>query len=268
MPVTSPRSPLLGRVIYHTMQVDMSKVRGPFICVNWSLKEVKCIACCRVMGIFPPVLVKDFAQWQAVLEATEALQMTGVRNYILTRLQDDQADIKTEPIRLLGWAMRSELPLETLKLECVYALAYRCRPLSEAEMHVLGYKASAQVMRARERIRGLFLSNAASVKFTLLLSRLDIRIQPPCGRQECQNIIFKEIIQNLSKDSPACDSEQEQDNSSVFRILLKNVSGLCHACRCAPQATLDETGLSLNKAKLDDEVRRCVFGVGPPSVGP
>src|SRR5690349_3006141 len=115
------------------------------------------------MGIFPPVLVKDLDTWEPVLEATDALQMIGVQNYILSQFQDDKAGIGSKPTRLFSWAMRSELPLDTLKLECFYALAYRCRPLSAAEMNTLGCETSAQVVRTRENLR-LFLLNPTSAE--------------------------------------------------------------------------------------------------------
>lgn len=214
------------------------------------------LICPKIMGVFPPILVKDFAEWERVLEATEALQMTGVQNFILARLQDDKGEIKTTPVRLLGWAIRSELPLEVLKLECFLTLAYRRRPLSETEVNLLGGKATAEVIRVREKIRGLFLSNSTSAES--LLSH--IHTHSSCTRNlYCRTVAFKQIIHNMTKDDPT----NEQDDSDIFQIDSPN--HLCDWGRCASKSSLDDISPSLRKAVLDDEVRRCVFGVEPPS---
>lgn len=211
----------------------------------------------KLTDVFPPILLNDFAKWDLVLETTEALQMARVRNYILARLGDDEADITIEPAKLLRWAMRSEVPLETLKLKCIYVLTYRRRPLSEVEMSVIGYKASAQVARARERIRSLF-SNSTFTQS--LVSQIPIPV--PCSSSAaCQRNIYSHFVYRLLKDELKGDSENEQDNSNIFQI---SCNPGCAMHSCYSQSALDAVGPALREAKLDEEVRRGVLGV-PPS---
>lgn len=184
--------------------------------------------------------------------------MTGVQRYILARLQDNPDDIKSEPVRLLSWAMRSEPPLETLMLECYCALAYRRRPPSDAEMSTLGYKTLARVVRVREKIRFLLLNSTFAGSLMTL-----IPTPPPCTLGVyCQSAIYKHFVDRLLKDDLADDSENEQDNSNIFQVSPHPLNP-DHVC-CSQHA-LDALGPLFRKAKLDDEVRRCVLGASPPS---
>lgn len=183
--------------------------------------------------------------------------MTRVRNYILARFQDDEADVKTEPARLLGWALRSEFPLETLKLKCFYILVYRRRPLSEAEVDVIGSKATSLVMLARERIRGLFLSISKPTESLMEYIPTD----PQCRtKSDCQRILFEEVTRNITKCAPSSDSGAEQNNLDIFQVSIFDILGMCYSYQCASDSNLGKISSSLRKAKLDDEVRRCVLG--------
>lgn len=187
--------------------------------------------------------------------------MTRVQSYILARLSDDQADIKIEPTKLLRWAMRSEVPLETLKLKCFYALAYRRRPLSEAEVDALGSKATVQVMRVRERIR-LFLTNPTSVESL----RLHTPTHSGCHQKStCQNAILQGFIRNLSQDDLSSDTNES--DFDIFRLCYGDVLGAyaCHSTWCRSQSNLDEVSSRFRMANLDEEVRRCVLGTPSPS---
>lgn len=213
------------------------------------------------MGVFPPILVKDFAKWEPVLNATEALQMTSVQNYILSRFQDNQADVKTEPIRLLSWAMRSGLPLESLRLECFYALAYRRRPLSGAEINVLGGESTALVVRIREKIRGLFflIPDSAGSLMTYIPTYTGCK-----QRSAHQSAIFEQIIRNMTEDDPPSDSGSKQDNLNILQILHEEIpGGSWYACVCSSLSNLESIAPQLRKAKLDEVVQRYVLGVTP-----
>lgn len=214
------------------------------------------------MGVFPPVRAKEFAQWERVLEATETLQMAGVQSYIIARLQGNEADIKDDPIRLLIWAMRSELPLDDLKLECFYALAYRRRPLSEGEGTALGGETTTLVTRVREKIR-LFILNPASAE--LLKSHLPT--VPDCSSKSyCKGTIFDQFIYNLTKeDDLESNSEHEQDNSDIFQVLHNDQPIMSPTNRCHVKPVLDQIGPLLRKAVLDEKVRRYMRRANPPS---
>lgn len=193
-----------------------------------------------------------------MLKATEALQMIGAQNYLLARFQDNLDDIALEPVKLLSWAMRSEAPLETLKLECYCVLAYRRRPLSEAEMSILGYKALGQVMRVRERIR-LFFSNPTSVES--LKSHIPTFFT--CAKKSiCQDIIFQQFIRNLTKYEP---SSNEQGDLDIFKLMPEEFSGTRLSTGCQAQSNLNKMSSSLRNAGLDAEVRQCVLVAPPPS---
>lgn len=179
--------------------------------------------------------------------------MTDTQAYILDRLEENSAHIKTGAVGILSWALRSERPRKDLERGCYIALAYRLRPLSPAEMDLLGWKVSAQVVRVRERIRLLF-SNPTSVESL----KPHIPTDKSCRRYStCRSIIFKQFLSNLSADYPPSDLVQQND-FDIFQVLPREVPKACDSC--GSQSNLDKISSSLRKAKLDEEVQRYVRG--------
>ncbi|KAJ1302370.1 hypothetical protein OPQ81_001183 [Rhizoctonia solani] len=201
------------------------------------------------VGKLPTVQVKDFGDWEPVLEATLALQMPSIQRYIMAGFEQDEHNIASNAVDLLGWAMRCDAPLQALKFECFRTLAYRRQSLSQNEGIFLGVKAATAVMRIRERIRSLFIFSDALQK--------DIRPHRTCGtRVACQKYIFQQIVKNLTIDPFAPDTlECIQDKSDIFQIDSEDF----YCYECGP--TLVEIARSLRQAKLDEELKRCVDGL-------
>jgi hypothetical protein len=175
--------------------------------------------------------------------------MNGIQKYILTKFEEDKPNIASEPINLLCWAMRSDAALESLKLECFQTLAYRRLSLSLTEGIILGAKTATLVMYVRERIRCLFISSDSLQK--------DILPHSLCGtRAACQKNILQQIVKNLTVDPLTLQQGDDfQDKSDIFQI----ESGCNYCYECGP--SISDLARSLRKAKLDDEIRRCIEGL-------
>ncbi|CAE6437614.1 unnamed protein product [Rhizoctonia solani] len=201
------------------------------------------------VGKLPTIRVKDFSAWEPVLEATLALQMPGIQRYIMSGFEADEDNIPSQVINLLGWAVRCDTPLEALKFECFRTLAYRRQALSQDEGMFLGAKTTTTVMRIRERIRSLFIFSETLQK--------DIRPHSTCGtRAACQKYVFQQIVKNLTMDTFGPETpEDSQDNADIFQI----DSGGLYCYECGP--TLIEIARALRRAKLDEELHRCVNGM-------
>lgn len=173
-----------------------------------------------------------------MLQATVALDMTGVEKCILDQLAADTSNISSEAVKLLSWAKRGAH--EALQLECFRRLAHRRRPMSHTEMAALGIHVTAQVMYVRERFRTLLLATDDLPP--------DIQLHNRCTqRSTCAKKIFDEIVSNLH-DSPR--DIPEQDASDVFNI--KVPSSLCSSCK--PKAV--ELAGSLKNGWLDGTLKQ------------
>lgn len=197
----------------------------------------------------PAIQVKQLYIWEPVLEATMALQMPSIQRYILTKFEQDHANVAFDPVNLLSWAMRSDAALDSLKLECFQILAYRRLSLSPTEGMILGVKAATLVMYVRERIRSMFISSDS-------LQR-DIVPHSTCGtKSACQKHIFHQIVKNLTMDPLALHLKDGiQDKSDIFQI----ESGGQYCYECGP--TISDLARSLRRVRLDAEVRKCIEGL-------
>lgn len=198
-------------------------------------------------GKVPEVWAKDINHWEPVLEATRALQMTGVQNCILDKFENDTSGISSEPVKLLAWALRSDVPLEKLKLECTRALVYRCLPILPNEGITLGGKAVAQLMYTRERVRALLasLSGLGSLAQNIILS-------DSCGSpSSCRGKIYQAIIKNMNMDPQKKPKHSLQ--ADIFQI---DDNSMCDVCR--PNKVSLASTLKAPNGRLDQEIRRCI----------
>ncbi|KAG8727876.1 hypothetical protein FRC11_012275, partial [Ceratobasidium sp. 423] len=196
-------------------------------------------------GTLPVILSKDFPTWEPVLEATSALDMAGIQEYILDQLACDTTDISSTPEKLLQWATRASH--QGLKLEGLRIFAYRRLPLSPGEVITLGEHA-AQAMFTRERIRTMLLSQP--------VTWLEDEIYPHnmCSRRPgCRTAILKAIIQNITIPP---NNLPKGDVSDIFQVAP---DGLC--LRCQPIRV--ELARAVRKGKLDSIVRDSSTGHVP-----
>ncbi|KAH7332543.1 hypothetical protein B0J17DRAFT_709589 [Rhizoctonia solani] len=154
----------------------------------------------RKPGALPAISHNDFSTWEPVLEATSALDMTSIQEYILDQLADNPTTIPHAlgPLKMLQWAARASH--DGLMLEGLRTLAWRRLPILPSEVEVLGINLTAQAMYVRERARTGLLSQQ--------ISWLEEDIHPHnlCpSRDICRAKIFKTITRNLTtspKNSP------------------------------------------------------------------
>lgn len=199
----------------------------------------------REAGKVPEVWAKDINQWEPILEATRALQMTGVQNCILDKFENDISGISSEPAKLLAWAIRSDVPLEKLKLECARALVFRCLPILPNEGVTLGGKATAQLMYTRERVRASLSTLSGTLPQSIILS--DSCHSP----SSCRNKIYQAILKNMNTDPQKKFKHSLQ--ADIFQI---DDNSMCDACR-PNKVTLANT-LKAPNGRLDQEIRRCM----------
>ncbi|CAE6349352.1 unnamed protein product [Rhizoctonia solani] len=199
----------------------------------------------RKPGALPVILSKDFPIWEPVLEATSALDMAGIREYILDQLAGDLTSIPSSPEKLLRWGISSSH--QSLILEMLRFFAYRRLPLSEEEVITLGEHA-ARVMFVRERVRTTFLSNP------LVRFGRDISPHNMCSkRTECRKFIIEAIVQNMT-GSP--NEIPKDDASDIFQVTSNRVCAQCQPIKL-------EMARTLRKGDLDDILRESSEGHVP-----
>ncbi|KAF8596114.1 hypothetical protein BDV93DRAFT_78736 [Ceratobasidium sp. AG-I] len=99
-----------------------------------------------LVGALPNVTIKDLDVWEPVLDATLALQFTGIQDYISRGLCNDKKNIHLFTSRLFNIADR--IGDEDLKWECYYEFFYRVRPLSLDDGRILGASHLALITHA------------------------------------------------------------------------------------------------------------------------
>jgi hypothetical protein len=174
------------------------------------------------------VSIDDLDHWEPVLDATSALQIPSVQQYIIQGIRDDKQKISRDTPRLLRLAIR--IQREDLEWDCIFDLAYRAHPISPSECFALGLRTVVMVMTVRERARN-------HLKYEL--SRYSL--SQNCSK-DCRSAIVQAIQRQLQTPSP------ERMLGSVLDIPPN--SGLCLAC--ANSRTLLDT---YRTEILDNKVR-------------
>jgi hypothetical protein len=143
----------------------------------------------RKPGTLPVILSKDFSVWEPVLQATSALDMVDIQEYILDQLAADVTSLPSSPEGLLHWAIRCSH--QALTVAILRFFAYRRLPLSPEEVITLG-EHTARVMFVRERVRTKFLSSSSRLVH-------DISPHNMCTkRTECRQIVIEAISHNMT----------------------------------------------------------------------
>ncbi|GAB1524791.1 hypothetical protein RhiTH_007947 [Rhizoctonia solani] len=117
----------------------------------------------KKIGVLPPVLVSELDIWAPALKATQALQMDGAREYILSQFEVDRMNIPAVAARLLGIIINYEETSDTLKLECIHSLIIRRGPILALEAHMLGSDTMAHISTIRDRVRTLAASRSSDI---------------------------------------------------------------------------------------------------------
>ncbi|CAE6487244.1 unnamed protein product [Rhizoctonia solani] len=194
-------------------------------------------------GALPAISHNDFSTWEPVLEATFALDMAGIQEYILDRLADNPTTIPHAlgPLKMLQWAARASH--DGLMLEGLRTLAWRRLPILPSEVEVLGTKLTAQAMYVRERARTGLLSQ----QITWLEE--DIHPHNLCSsRDVCRAKIFKTITRNLTMSPKELPSN---DVSDIFQLPeLSGSNGPCSRC----QSIKADIARSIRRGKLDQKL--------------
>ncbi|CAE6421277.1 unnamed protein product [Rhizoctonia solani] len=105
------------------------------------------------MGCRPAISVKRVGEWEHVLRATVALQMTDTRTMILTRLNEDAPNIKSDTARLLRLYLDYEEAPASLRSACLRILACRRKQIAPDEVRILGDEGTCLVNHVREAVR-------------------------------------------------------------------------------------------------------------------
>lgn len=224
----------------------------------------------RKFGVFPEILVRDLDTWETVLEATQALQMADIQDFILSKLEGGNPDVVAqEAVRLLRLA--TSISHNGLELECLRMLTYRCRPISHTEGATLGGVTTAKIAFIRERVRTLLLSSPTEFRGIILLHN-------SChSRAPCQQAILTGVIKNVTAHSEYDSTRGDHD---IFKISMyhprndpkdprwdsynkfRYYDEVC--LLCGP--IVDELAGSLKKARLDTEIRECIKKFASPNV--
>ncbi|KDN44971.1 hypothetical protein RSAG8_05144, partial [Rhizoctonia solani AG-8 WAC10335] len=200
----------------------------------------------RAIGGFPTILVQELETWEAVLHATISLGMSSLREYILSKLEDDITGVATSAAKLLGLVVRYEETSDSLKIKCLNSLVYLRRGISASEVTALGGEATAQVVAIRDRVRILI---ATSFPYWTTIHRHYL-----CDGTTCQQLLHEGIFNNIKDMDPL--NELYQSDSSIFDIAQDNrICGYCNSVR----STLTRT---MAKQELETEIYRCAIGLG------
>lgn len=167
----------------------------------------------------PTVRIQDLDFWDPVLEASLALQMTGIQTFILGKFEEKKYQVEPVAMRLLIWVVRCEVAFRGLKMNCIRALVYRCQPISSIEGTALGTKLATQIMHIRERVRTTLLSNPESIQEQI---RTNLRLNATSG---CPKHIYQALVKNLSVDST---KQSAHGQANIFQL---DADSMCGGCR-------------------------------------
>ncbi|CEL60499.1 hypothetical protein RSOLAG1IB_09692 [Rhizoctonia solani AG-1 IB] len=200
--------------------------------------------------VLPTVLVGELDIWAPALEATQALQMDGAREYILSRFEEDRMNIPSVAARLLGIITNYEETSDALKLECIHSLVIRRGPILTYEACMLGSETMAHISIIRDRVRTLAASR----------SWVAIPRHPLCkGELEssCQFAIHAGVLANLRLDPVKLFSGNQGDSMlSIFDIPRDE-----RVCRHCDSVRMDLACTGIGGVGLYEEIRRCALGL-------
>ncbi|CAE6429904.1 unnamed protein product [Rhizoctonia solani] len=200
----------------------------------------------RAIGVFPIVLVQELGEWDVVLQATTFLGMTSLREYIISRFEDDTTGVTASAAKLLGLVMRYEETPDSLKIKCLNSLIFLRRALSASEVTALGGETTAQVVAIRDRVRILIVT---SLPYWTTIQRHYL-----CDGTNCQQFLHEGIFNNIKDMDPL--NELYQADSSIFDIAQDNrICGYCNSVR-------DGLARTMAKQELETEIHRCAMGLG------
>ncbi|CAE6421352.1 unnamed protein product [Rhizoctonia solani] len=199
----------------------------------------------RAIGIFPAVKVQELEIWEAVLRATIILGMRSLREYILSKFEDDTVGVTTFAAKLLGLVVHYEETQESLKLQCLNSLVYLRRAILASEVTALGGEAAAQVAAVRDRVRILIVT---SPPYWMTIQRHYL-----CEGSSCQQFLHEGVYNNIKDMDPL---NELQSDLSIFDIDQDNrICGYCNSVRDALTRTMA-------KQELEAEIYRCAMGLG------
>ncbi|CAE6396516.1 unnamed protein product [Rhizoctonia solani] len=171
------------------------------------------------MGYCLNISVKRLGEWEHVLRATVALQMGDTRKMILTKLDEDTPNIKSDTARLLRLYLDYEEAPPSLRSACLRILACRRKQITPDEVRILGEEGTCLVNHVREAVRE---------NLSLHLIRTLQRSKDLVSAQhaECIPIAFSRMLRTPVDKGP--QKTNVDDTQDIFQPALGYM--LCQVC--------------------------------------
>ncbi|CAE6475961.1 unnamed protein product [Rhizoctonia solani] len=187
------------------------------------------------MGAHLSISVKQLKDWEHVLQATVALQMTDTRTLILKRLDEDTPNIKYDAVRLLRLYLDYEEAPPSLRYTCLCILACRRRQITPDEVRILGGEGTCLVNYIREAVR-----ENLSLHLIRLLHQNKEAI--PARHAECIPIAYSRMVRSsIDKGLPQTKIDDTHD---IFQDALGCMS--CSLCSSPWKLTVESLKILSN----------------------